>query len=1453
MSEATDREEQRKELDEQTDLLEMDVPGAEYLIPKNRSRPREKIWKDDDDETNQYFMSEPSLSEDDHSHLRMTGLALPSPQESLSGDEGDIDFSRPTHPPGTLVHQTSQASQPQSASSPGGNTSLSSWDSPHLLGKKIQMHFSSDNKRSKLPGEIPQNVPLPTTRPLYNPSRHVEQPSDLVAAHDKESLDKADRNNDSLAPSSRSTSSVSLGQEQRAADFLNELKLQSIGALQDAGIDDFDSDRNMGKVEKGQFDAVLRSRVSRHHVSPPPPLRPIDHETTPDVSLNMTLSVSEAEDAMGDPEPVDWEQQQSADNDRLVAPPWRIRKLKFGKSTPVVHRRTRSGDAAAATLMTGGTDWRGMQPNFSVVPASRHHHATVEEDDLMDDEKEEEDEDDVTHDLSVLPSQARANNSFSHVGTWCTKPQNERNGKGGTEGFDVDSLGSNYKYRKGRKPPRSRRSLLHTETSSRSLPDPMSPVPQPGSVPLSTGQWYGHQPIDERSKSTFTDFGVGGNSSWNPHNGRDVRLWAFPRYSSFDMRFDSPRIQHGQDEQHTRSSTIDNFLSGVREQQEGFNPHAHPTSNAIGLSRSTFSGISQLLDAPSTHSPQLHRQQQTRNFNSNSVNFTESHEHYTGLEAENSYPENEGVDDSSNEFSVSGRDRQSMEMPFENWEFRDNAQNSMRQRRENAPKNLSSPISLMTERESPGKFQSRALFKPITNIVTEENTKDYATFVCPRCGTRQREFFTVASAGNQFQSPAGYLAVYFTLYVMASLYIFGLDEGWSSLDCVYFAVITLTTAGLGDRVPTSDASKIICSIFIYFGVASIGLLLGSYLAGMMDEKSFKQAQENRLNNCVACSQVRSLTAMEKRRKSIIGTSRETPKRSSTLLSGMFHSERVPVSHCDDNGFANEIASLARAKRAKVHHASTHSTKATPNSQTASIVDNQPFSSIPNFGGSDSPSSSSCKRNLEMAPHSVSEKREGDGMQRSGNPSGLPLGQLNSSFRERDGMPIPLSPICQGVPISPWNHPLLGSPMTAQILDRQSHTRHQSFDVSSATPTNTGRIFSRMDNGSASKPRKCSEDIPSSLPSMIREGIQEGHPQRPVDPWIESDESDSDRDEGDHASQTSETSTESNNSDFMGTPSKIKTAKYVFLTLKEALMNSTLIIAIGSAGFFYIEKMSLVDSFYFTTVLLTTVGYGDIYPVTNAGKLFATIYVLVAGTVLLNNMSLISMIPLELRKRRLERAVLTQFGDQLDDAALRELATGPLVKRLHVSMKRPDGLDECTREMFALAMLVRLGKVTERDVRQTFSAFHRLDVDNDGVLNSRTIIAGMMHKRRSRINVSALSEANESLSGNQYDPTPPPPIYMVPPSPEVYEHDQLPSFEASDGATIGQFWVGNRGSLHVATQAGQFNNDYEAGLDTMTNEEHLSLLNNTRQYGSYTGPTAFYSDQGNDEEVGLSGH
>jgi hypothetical protein len=88
---------------------------------------------------------------------------------------------------------------------------------------------------------------------------------------------------------------------------------------------------------------------------------------------------------------------------------------------------------------------------------------------------------------------------------------------------------------------------------------------------------------------------------------------------------------------------------------------------------------------------------------------------------------------------------------------------------------------------------SRSSFLPSSYRDEDVN---YPTFICPRCKTRQREFFTVENAAGQLEGPGSYLALYFALYVISSLFIFGLEEGWKPLDCIYFAVITLTTAGL---------------------------------------------------------------------------------------------------------------------------------------------------------------------------------------------------------------------------------------------------------------------------------------------------------------------------------------------------------------------------------------------------------------------------------------------------------------------------------------------------------------------------------------------------------------------------------------------------------------------------------------------------------------------------------
>jgi len=60
------------------------------------------------------------------------------------------------------------------------------------------------------------------------------------------------------------------------------------------------------------------------------------------------------------------------------------------------------------------------------------------------------------------------------------------------------------------------------------------------------------------------------------------------------------------------------------------------------------------------------------------------------------------------------------------------------------------------------------------------------------------------------------------------------------------------------------------------------------------------------------------------------------------------------------------------------------------------------------------------------------------------------------------------------------------------------------------------------------------------------------------------------------------------------------------------------VAIASGTGFYtlVEGLRVVDAFYFSVVTLTTVGYGDFAPKTDAGKLFTAVYVLVGIGILL---------------------------------------------------------------------------------------------------------------------------------------------------------------------------------------------------------------------------------------------
>jgi hypothetical protein len=52
-----------------------------------------------------------------------------------------------------------------------------------------------------------------------------------------------------------------------------------------------------------------------------------------------------------------------------------------------------------------------------------------------------------------------------------------------------------------------------------------------------------------------------------------------------------------------------------------------------------------------------------------------------------------------------------------------------------------------------------------------------------------------------------------------------------------------------------------------------------------------------------------------------------------------------------------------------------------------------------------------------------------------------------------------------------------------------------------------------------------------------------------------------------------------------------------------------VIAIGTVAYVLLEHWSVLDAVYFCVVTLATVGYGDLHPTTDAGKLFTILYIL----------------------------------------------------------------------------------------------------------------------------------------------------------------------------------------------------------------------------------------------------
>ncbi|MBT8232405.1 MAG: two pore domain potassium channel family protein [Saprospiraceae bacterium] len=69
--------------------------------------------------------------------------------------------------------------------------------------------------------------------------------------------------------------------------------------------------------------------------------------------------------------------------------------------------------------------------------------------------------------------------------------------------------------------------------------------------------------------------------------------------------------------------------------------------------------------------------------------------------------------------------------------------------------------------------------------------------------------------------------------------------------------------------------------------------------------------------------------------------------------------------------------------------------------------------------------------------------------------------------------------------------------------------------------------------------------------------------------------------------------------------------------RDLLFTTGIVIAIGTVAFRYLEGWSWIDSVYFSIITLTTVGYGDFSPQTDAGKLFTIGYIIMGVGIILS--------------------------------------------------------------------------------------------------------------------------------------------------------------------------------------------------------------------------------------------
>eukprot|EP00400_MALV-I_sp_L67-5_P000955 gene955-1160_t len=217
---------------------------------------------------------------------------------------------------------------------------------------------------------------------------------------------------------------------------------------------------------------------------------------------------------------------------------------------------------------------------------------------------------------------------------------------------------------------------------------------------------------------------------------------------------------------------------------------------------------------------------------------------------------------------------------------------------------------------------------------------------------------------------------------------------------------------------------------------------------------------------------------------------------------------------------------------------------------------------------------------------------------------------------------------------------------------------------------------------------------------------------------------------------------------------------LFDQARNSFIQLAIVVGVGTVGFYFLEvdvahdyQTTISQAFYWASVTVTTVGYGDVVPKCDAARTFASLFICVAFLWVANALLFLGTMPLELRKLQQQNRVLVQFGDCLDADELQALLSCNVLKGIRAKA-RADAND-VTRGEFALWVLLHANVLDKRWLNKCFCIFDELDIDGSGILDEKDIEVivealtpqGTPSVDRSRRPSSSL-EPSEVISGRE---------------------------------------------------------------------------------------------------------